>query len=143
MKRLALIFASLAAMAMSAAALADTRTIGISGHVYDLKTGAPQPNLSVSIYRLPMTHSDARPVSVVKTNAQGFFADLTLDRVGRYAAVANEFGTPAGCAVSDLYYGVVARVKINVSPEGVTCEGANVRTSLFIPGETADVYVVH
>ncbi len=143
MKHLALIFASLAAMAMPAAALADTHTIGISGYVYDLQTRAPEPNVTVSIYRLPMTHADARPVSVVKTDGKGFFSELTLRRVGRYAAVANTFGSPAGCAVSDLYYGVVAHVKINTSPEGVTCEGANVRTSLFIPGETADIYIVH
>ncbi len=137
MKALALILLALAAAAPVAAA----QPTGLAGTVVDLDNGKPLRGAQVEIYHLPL-QTVVNPIATLVANDRGFFADISLTP-GRYLVVANANGVRTACEISKLYHGVVGRLRMEISSKGERCIGKHVSSALVVPGQTADVYVVH
>ena len=129
-----------ALLVLSAApAMADQRG-GIAGHIVDATTHAAVAGVPVFIYRMPVRQGDA-PVSAVRTDKHGGFADITLP-VGRYLVATRDGTRSQGCDVDDVYPGNVMHVTIAVGSNRATCTGAHIRTAVVDPGLTTDMYLI-
>jgi hypothetical protein len=130
-------FLTLAAM-IATPALAD-QPGGISGYVTDATTGHPVAHAKIFYYRAPYLDNGPNHVMMLKTNANGFFSDVTL-QPGRYIVMARSAGKVEGCAVDDVMGGEVARVSMVVGGANIVCSGPRVHPALVDPNATADVY---
>jgi hypothetical protein len=139
MKALALILGILAMAVIPA--LAQNQPTGIDGFVVNADTHKPLANAQVAIYRMPLGDA-ATAVSTVSTNKHGFFSNVLLEP-GRYVVTATTNGLRTGCQTSDIYRGAIARVRIEMARDRAYCIGKGVSASLVVPGQTADVYIIH
>jgi hypothetical protein len=130
-------FLTLAAM-MVAPVVAD-QPGGISGYVTDATTGHPVAHAKIFYYRSPYLDNGPNHVMMLKTNANGFFSDITL-QPGRYIVMARSAGKVEGCAVDDVMGGEIARVSMVVGGANIVCSGPRVHPALIDPNATADVY---
>lgn len=138
MKALALTLALLAAIALPALA---ERPAGIVGTIVDLDNGHVLPRAQVQIYRMPIENI-AHAAATLTTNPHGFFSTIVL-QPGRYLVVATARGVRSACEISNVYAGVVERIRMAISAKGERCIGRNAHSALLLPGQTADVYIVH
>ena len=138
MRALALV---LGLLALTAPAIAQTDLTGVDGYVLSADTHRPLENAEVAIYRMPMNNA-AHAVRTLYTNKKGFFSKIMLEP-GRYVITANADGLQAACVTSDLTSGVISRISVEMSKDHEVCVGKNVRSALVVPGQTADVYVIH
>jgi Carboxypeptidase regulatory-like domain len=113
---------------------------GISGTVVDAKTGQPMSGVTLYYYRAPYVERGPNRIMTLKTNARGFFSDVTLDP-GRYVIMARFPGKVEGCAVDDVIGGQQTRMKIEVGHDAIMCSGPRVHAALVDPNASADVYL--
>lgn len=139
MKALAVTLALLATCCIPVGA--QSRPAGIVGHVINLDNGRPIVGIDVEVYHMPIINVQG-PVAKLKTDRTGFFRDITL-KPGRYLVVANALGVRSACQISQLYDGVVSSMRMEISSKHERCIGKNVQSSLVVPGQTADVYIIH
>ncbi len=139
MRALALILGILASAVLPA--LAQNQPTGIDGMVVSADTRKPLTNVQIAIFRMPLG-SAATAVSTLYTDKHGFFSNILLEP-GRYVVTATANGVRTACQTSDIYRGAVARVKIEMSRDHEYCIGKGVSSSLVVPGQTADVYIIH
>jgi hypothetical protein len=123
---------------LCAAALGD-EPAGIAGTVVDASTGAPVAHSKLYYYRAPYLENGANRIFELKTNARGFFSDITLTP-GRYIIMARLPGKVEGCAVDDVMGGEVAHLRIEIGQTAVMCSGPRVHPALVDANATADVY---
>ena len=113
---------------------------GISGHVVRAVNGHAIVDVPVFIYKMPVREGD-KPVSTMRTDKNGFFADVALP-FGSYL-VATRLGTHiVGCTVDAVYDGFMTRMKVAVGNRDGQCSGPRVRSALVNPQLTADVYLL-
>jgi Carboxypeptidase regulatory-like domain len=112
---------------------------GISGTVVDAKTGQPIAHATLYYYRSPYQEHGPNHIMTLRTNARGFFSDVTLDP-GRYVIMARLPGKVEGCALDDVMGGEVARMRIEIGRDAIMCSGPRVHPALVDPNATADVY---
>ncbi len=139
MRALALVLSLLACMA--APAFAQYDPTGISGHVVDADTKKPLAGAEVAIYRMPMERATVA-LHTLHTDKHGFFSTIWMEP-GRYVIMATADGLRAACATTDLVSNVVGRIQIEMSKDHEVCIGKQVQNALVLPGQTADVYVIH
>ncbi len=139
MRALALILGILALAALPA--LAQNQPTGIDGFVVNADTHKPLAGAQVAIFRMPLQNA-AAAVSTLRTNKHGFFSNVLLEP-GRYVVTATANGERTACQTSDIYRGAVARVRIEMSKDHEYCIGKGISSSLVVPGQTADVYIIH
>ncbi len=139
MKALALIL-GISAFAV-VPALAQNQPTGIDGTVISADTHKPLANAQIAIFRMPLG-SAATAVSTIYTNKHGFFSNVLLEP-GRYVVTATANGVRTACQTSDIFRGAVARVRIEMSRDREYCIGKGVSSSMVVPGQTADVYIIH
>ena len=139
MRALALVLGILALPALPA--LAQTQPTGVDGFVVNATTHKPLAGAEVAIFRMPIGNA-ATAVSTLRTNKHGFFSNVLLEP-GRYVVTATANGQRTACQTSDIYRGAVARVRIEMSKDREYCVGKGVTSSLVVPGQTADVYIIH
>jgi len=139
MKALALILGILAFALVPA--LAQNQPTGIDGYVLNAETHKPLVNAQVAIFRMPLGNA-ATAVSTISTNKHGFFSNVLLEP-GRYVVTATANGERTACQTSDIFRGAIARVKIEMSRDHEYCIGKGVTSSLVVPGQTSDVYIIH
>ncbi len=120
---------------------AADETSGVAGTVVDLDHHRPFVNAEIGIYPLPL-RAEETPIATAVTNKDGFFSNITLVP-GRYLITANVMGLHSSCEFEELYHGVVTHVRIELSMKGERCIGKNIHSSLVVPGQPADVYIVH
>ncbi len=139
MRALALIFGALALAAIPA--LAQNQPTGIDGSVVNADTHKPLVGAEVAIFRMPIGDASTA-VSTLHTDKHGFFGNLLLEP-GRYVVTATLNGLRTGCETSDIFRGAVARVRIEMAKDHAVCMGKGVSAALVVPGQTADVYIIH
>lgn len=139
MKALALILGILALVVQPA--VAQSPPTGVSGFVVNAETHKPFVNAQVAIYRMPLGNA-ATAVSTLNTDKRGFFSNILLEP-GRYVVTATANGERTACQTSDIYRGAVARVRIEMSKDRDYCIGKGVTSSLVVPGQGANVYIIH
>lgn len=139
MRALALALGMLASAALPA--LAQNQPTGIDGVVVNAETHKPLAGAQIAIFRMPLGNA-ATAVSTLQTNKHGFFSNVLLEP-GRYVVTATANGERTACQTSDIYRGAVARVRIEMSNHRANCVGKGVTSSLVVPGQTADVYIIH
>ncbi|MBV8638194.1 MAG: carboxypeptidase regulatory-like domain-containing protein [Candidatus Eremiobacteraeota bacterium] len=139
MRALALIFWALALAVFPA--LAQNQPTGIDGTVVNADTHKPLVGAEVAIYRMPIDNASTA-TSTLHTDKHGFFGSLLLEP-GRYVVTATANGVRTGCQTSDIFRGAVARVRIEMAKDHATCIGKGVSSALVVPGQTADVYIIH
>jgi Carboxypeptidase regulatory-like domain len=139
MRALALIAGLLALLAAPAAA--QIRPTGVNGFVLSADTKKPLVGAQVAIYHMPMGTA-ALAVSTLRTNDRGFFSNITLEP-GRYLLMTTADGLQVGCITTDLQSGVVNRIRVEMAKDKEFCIGKSVQSALVVPGQTADVYIIH
>lgn len=113
---------------------------GISGHVVREANNHAIADVPIFIYKMPVKEGDS-PVSSMRTDKNGFFADVALP-FGTYL-VATRLGTQiVGCTVDAVYDGFMTHMKLAVGDRDSHCSGPRVRTALVNPALTADVYLI-
>ena len=137
MKRIALLLAVLAGMAMPA--MAAQPFAGVTGYV--TTNGQPNEGAVVSIYRLPVKKGNYLPEKVVKAKADGSFAVLPLER-GNYLVAASSKDGHVGCAIANLNHVVVSRVRISLAQMQETCDEINVRSNLVAADQGGNLTTV-
>jgi hypothetical protein len=111
---------------------------GIAGFVVSSATGRPLAGESLLYYRWPYVEN-ATEVRELRTDARGFFSDITL-APGRYAIVAAERDSISGCTIDDVFGGEVSRVRVTLERNGKNCAGPRTNPALIDSAATADVY---
>jgi hypothetical protein len=111
---------------------------GIAGYVVDAATGRGVVNERVFYYRWPYV-DDSTVVAELRTDARGYFSDITL-APGRYVLAVAGLSQITGCAVEDVFGGEVSRVRIALGHAGATCSGPRPNPSLVDRNASADVY---
>lgn len=139
MRALALILGILA-LALRPA-FAQGQPTGITGFVVNAQTRKPLVNAQVAIYRMPIG-SAATAVSTLSTDKHGFFRNILLEP-GRYIVTATANGLRTACETSDIFEGAVARVRIEMAKDHEFCIGKGISSSMVVPGQGADVYIIH
>ncbi|HEY1429071.1 MAG TPA: carboxypeptidase-like regulatory domain-containing protein, partial [Candidatus Tumulicola sp.] len=74
---------------------------GISGYVVDAASGHRVAGAPLAVYRYPFAEN-AVPVRELRTDARGFFTDITL-APGRYVVAAAGDAKMSACAIDDVY----------------------------------------
>ena len=124
---------------LSAPAVADSTTAGLSGTVVDVNTGRPIEHATVLYYKSPYLENGTNRIYEAKTDKHGFFSDITLEP-GRYIIMARVPDRMLGCAVDDVQIGEVARVKLEIGRDRIVCSGPRVHPTSVDPNLTADLY---
>ena len=127
-----------AALALSLQAASADGTTGMSGYLLEAGTKKPIQDATVIVAR-----HENEPVRVkeLKTDKNGFFADLTLSP-GPYLVTTNVHGQITTCFVDNVQEGVVRTMRIVVGQPGTTpeCLGALIRVGTVDPDQTASLY---
>ena len=139
MRALALILTTLALVPF--AARAQMGPTGLNGYIVNVDSHRPIAGASVEIYKIPVVNL-TDPVHILHTNSSGYFSTIQL-APGRYIIMASALDAHAGCEISDLYEGVMTRVRIEISRSGEHCVGKNVGNATVVPGQGNSVYIVH
>lgn len=139
MRALALILGILAAAVVPT--LAQNQPTGVDGFVINADTRKPLTKVQVAIFRMPIGNA-ATAVSTLYTDKHGFFSNVLLEP-GRYVITATADGVRTACETSDIFRGAVARVRIEMSRDHEYCIGKGVSSSLVVPGQGANVYIIH
>ena len=139
MRALALIFGIVVVVANPVAA--QNTPTGVNGYIVNAETHRPISGADITIFRMPIG-SLSQPVSTLRTDKHGYFSNIELSP-GRYIVMASALNAHSGCEISDLFEGAVSRIRIEISNKGEHCVGKNVRTALIMPGQGADVYIIH
>jgi hypothetical protein len=111
---------------------------GIAGYVVSSLTGRPVAGEPLLYYRWPYVEN-ATEVRELRTDAHGFFSDITL-APGRYVLVASERGSISGCTIDDVFGGEVSRVRVTLERNGKNCAGPRVNPALIDSAATSDLY---
>jgi hypothetical protein len=111
---------------------------GIAGYVVSSSTGRPVAGQSLLYYRWPYVES-ATEVRELRTDAHGFFSDITL-APGRYVIVASERNSISGCTIDDVFGGEVSHVRVMLVRGGTICAGPRTNPALIDSAATADIY---
>ncbi len=111
---------------------------GIAGYVVRTFTGRPVAGEPLFYYRWPYVEN-ATEVRELRTDAHGFFSDITL-APGRYVIVASETNSISGCTIDDVFGGEVSHVRVTLERDGKSCAGPRINPALVDAAATADVY---
>lgn len=111
---------------------------GIAGYVVSSSTGRPVGGQPLLYYRWPYVEN-ATEVRELRTDAHGFFSDITL-APGRYVIVASERNSISGCTIDDVFGGEVSHVRVTLERDGKSCAGPRINPALIDSAATTDVY---